>query len=231
MHERRGVHRLRPAVDFEHQRPLFALAESGRLHQPAVDGLPVSAGDLERLGAGDLERFEQRVVLVAQSALLSIPQRDDFVGMCRIGNGTHHLLAVARDTEGRDFAVAADNNLWLTTAQVKSERLDAAVPRNQAEQAAAACLPGRRLRAGRVAGIRERGVAELVVKVARDRARVTTLDRHGEQLGARAVGPAALVAEIRHLASVWRKDGHPRLAAMARQTPGAAPCWAPPRRR
>ena len=113
------------------------------------------------------------------------------------------------------------------------EHLDPPVARHQAEQAAPVGHPARRLRRERVARIGERGVAQLVVKVARDRARVATRRQARRSSSVpRAVGPAALVAEIGHLLSVGRKDG--------RRWPGrdgasaawrGRRCWARPRRR
>src|SRR5438128_939032 len=80
-------------------------------------------------------------------------------------------------------------------------------------------LPDGRLSRERIARIGERGISQLVHEVAGDRVRIATVDRYGQQLGARAVRPAALVAQVRHPLSIRRKDRRARLATMTSQPP------------
>src|SRR5207248_6445552 len=124
MHEGRGVHRLGPSVYFEEQWPLLSVVEARRLDDPAVDGLAVAAGDLERLGGEQFAGLEQRVVFGAESSLLVAIDREDLVRMRRIGDSAGEALTVARCTEGGHLSIAAHHHRGLTTGGREAHHVD-----------------------------------------------------------------------------------------------------------
>ena len=97
--------------------------------------------------------------------------------------------------------------------------LDASVARHQRQHAVTV---GRERGGAGAAGSRTSDLAELPSSsgMCRKSTQRGGLDGGREQLRVRAVGPAALVAEIRDAAAIWRKTG--RLACpVPSQTPGA----------